>query len=648
MKTKLGIFIFFVIVASLFQLLSQPASAAPLCAYDQPDKPYTIVDYRCNPDVYAPQNCVRSTRPGYGNCDQFNASGQCGFCGVPNETCSAVYVNQEGGYYRCTITKQYEPRGSYCTSSRWIGCGPTTQEPVCKTIDCTNKCGLVSRECNNKFTDCGKCGSGYTCNSSNRCVQTNTCDPYPGSQSECGNNYMCGQQNNGCDGTFNCGNTCSNGYSCQGQNANGLNGTCKKNPTPTPSQCDPDPGNITECGINDKCDTWNNGCGGTFNCGGCKSGYSCKGKNENDRNGTCTKNPTPTPPPPGPTCIPNPAKIEDCGINDKCEIWNDGCSGIFDCRGCSSGYTCKGKNANGRNGTCQKNPTPTPGTATPIPTSSNRITGMVFYDKITSTNRRGTEPGYGVCFPAGDAQGTSGARSGNVSLTVENANGNKIENYTATSYKNCTRNGNTGSGKGFILNSNINCKSVKYDVPTGYEATGYNYQVGSGGTTVVTTGQLDRTPVLCGNITVRFGYQKVTTTTSAKVGGIVFIDNNGNNQYDPGEESDSNPEGNNEVCYNGNTTINVGTSAKTFTSTTNCNSFSFNKGNGTENVSLGNINKYYIKGLSYKDATHPNWTFVEDVSSIPINGSGEVRFAVRPAPSTFSILTPPLVKVLKR
>lgn len=457
---------FFKNFALLFSLLifylfltADTSFAKPLCADYGYTEPKTRIEATCN---YERETCTTSSYTFSGYCDSKVKTGEgwyyCGFCAKPSERCNTSRINNPEGpgtIWICNTPFTNKEASGVCAGSHFYTCEAFQQPPTCSNPNpsCTNRCGQISKgaqpQCG--YKDCGRCANGYRCNSNNRCEQINTCDPFPSNQSQCGNNYLCGVQNNGCGGTFNCGNNCNNGYSCKGQNSQGRNGTCRKDPTPTPPR------------------------------------------------------PTNEPPPPPP---------------------------------------------------------------------NNNVIGMVFYDRYgVSGNPKGSEPTYNNCYPATNTSG-SGANRAQATLTIENSTGSSSNTYTPWSYKNCTRNGSSGSGKGFVLSSNLRCKSVRLNVPSGYRSTGYNYSIGSGGTTVVTNGQLNRTPVLCGNATVRFGLERVTPPSNT-VGGMVYIDDNGNNLYEPGEEAD---DGNNEICYNGNVNINIGGTNHTFASKTSCNTtFNLNK-----------------------------------------------------------------------
>jgi hypothetical protein len=143
------------------------------------------------------------------------------------------------------ITSLYQEAGSTCT--------PLT----CQTGDCGSKpngCGGT--------LSCGSCQTGYTCNSSNRCVSS--CTPTTCQTGDCG------AKPNGCGGTLSCG-SCATGQSC--------NASYKCATTCTPTTC-PTGG----------CGSMSDGCSGTLNCGSCPTGYSCNTSNQcvTSTGGGCT------------------------------------------------------------------------------------------------------------------------------------------------------------------------------------------------------------------------------------------------------------------------------------------------------------------------------------------------------------------------
>ncbi len=184
-----------------------------------------------------------------GTCLTNNRSRSCKYgerCGVIVGNKISKMKSDCSGYYY--ISGMAEDSNCRCNAPK--PCTP-------KTITCGggragDKCGSGwDRGCN-KTASCDGCDSGFTCRESNgtpttrtgHCVKNppscnpNSCSdigaPANGTKNG-GAGDPCQKQYNGCNGTITCGG-CQTGYSCKGANGKGIGGNCKKDPVPT----DPD------------------------------------------------------------------------------------------------------------------------------------------------------------------------------------------------------------------------------------------------------------------------------------------------------------------------------------------------------------------------------------------------------------------------
>lgn len=107
--------------------------------------------------------------------------------------------------------------------------------------------------------------------------------------------HACGSFDDGCGGTLDCG-TCGAGEMCD-------QGQC----VCAPADC---------ASLGHECGSFDDGCGGTLDCGGCPAGHACD-------QGQCV-------------CVP-----ADCAsLGHECGNWDDGCGGALDCGTCPAGEVC--------------------------------------------------------------------------------------------------------------------------------------------------------------------------------------------------------------------------------------------------------------------------------------------------------------------
>ncbi|HEX2731514.1 MAG TPA: hypothetical protein VHM70_07920 [Polyangiaceae bacterium] len=110
-------------------------------------------------------------------------------------------------------------------------------EPACVPKTCEElgaECGPINTNCRDFVRDCGKCEDGAECGivERNKCTKpTDLCVPL--SKEKACKDKECGQEGDGCDGSYDCG-SCPDGEVC---------GIVKA------SQCDPAPGQVDDAGI---------------------------------------------------------------------------------------------------------------------------------------------------------------------------------------------------------------------------------------------------------------------------------------------------------------------------------------------------------------------------------------------------------------
>ncbi len=266
------------------------ASDDPAC----PDPAQQCVDGLCS-DVTdcTPLTCADYTEPD--------------LCGPVSDGC--------GGTLTCDFS---------CASDQ--ACG-VSEPGKCGTVGCTPRtcddvrgelpegfCGFVSDGCGGEVKGCAKSCSGEdTCGGGGLpdvCGHGGACQPKTPDQ--CGD-VKCGPISDGCGGTISCG-TCPSGQTCGGS---GINGVCGAPPECQARTC-------ADYGFD--CGQFPDGCGGTLTCGsnkgGCPSGKVC---NANKCQAV--------------VCQPK-SKTEACA--NLCGVQSDGCSGSYDCGGCTAPNTCGG------------------------------------------------------------------------------------------------------------------------------------------------------------------------------------------------------------------------------------------------------------------------------------------------------------------
>ena len=210
-------------------------------------------------------------------------------------------------------------------------------EEECVPWDCIYlffDCGIHADGCGGTI-DCGGCGSGYTCVQGICLPETTdgdvefeleveeeecTPDTCLTAGIECGSDW-----DDGCGGSLDCG-SCDQGYFCDDF------GIC------TPEPVDGDFESEAECvpytcltaGI--ECDSdWDDGCGGTLDCGDCDAGYYC------DFDGFCQPEALDGDFEEEGECMPD--TCLSAGI--ECDYgWDDGCGGELNCGTCITGFYC--------------------------------------------------------------------------------------------------------------------------------------------------------------------------------------------------------------------------------------------------------------------------------------------------------------------
>jgi hypothetical protein len=205
-----------------------------------------------------------------------------------------------------------------------VSTGDPPQPPECeeKTVGdlCPNPndaCGFIADGCGG-VVDCAGCAAGFYCDG-------NLCRPQQCTPASCASlGYTCGSWPDGCGGIAlnsqaqaGCG-ECTGGQVC-GLNSPGICGGCVRIPE------------ATQCPAN-SCGVVSDGCGGTYNCGLCPSGF-CGGSGPN----RCGENMC--------TAL---TQSQACAMAmppKNCGLVADGCGGTVNCGTCTQPDTCGGGGA---------------------------------------------------------------------------------------------------------------------------------------------------------------------------------------------------------------------------------------------------------------------------------------------------------------
>ena len=195
------------------------------------------------------------------------------------------------------------------------GCDPLTCESLNK------ECGTFDNGCGGTL-NCGGCGAHQTCESG-KCVD----HPY------CGNGKCDSGDGENCS-------TCALDCGC------GTGQTCVDEACCTLKTCE---------SLNKECGVFDNGCGGTVNCGGCAFHQACEsgkcvdqpycgnGKCEPGHGENCASCSKDCGCGTGQTCVDDACcTLKTCaGIDKECGVFDNGCNGTLDCGGCGSHQTCE-------------------------------------------------------------------------------------------------------------------------------------------------------------------------------------------------------------------------------------------------------------------------------------------------------------------
>ena len=218
--------------------------------------------------------CVSTTDPAYG----------CGASTCDSSTCPSTGAGgtvscQGGNCVIATCPTNFKKCGNKCVavSDPAYGCGATT----CDGSTCP-AAGSGTLVCQGGSCVIGTCGAGTK---------------------KCGDKCVTTDANNGCSDPSRC-TPCANNETCAG--------------TPSTCQCVPTP-MATAC--SGKCNSVSNGCGGTYNCGGCVSPQTC---------GAVTAN----------VCGCKPTSMATACSGKTCGTAPDGCGGNYTCGSCALPKMC--------------------------------------------------------------------------------------------------------------------------------------------------------------------------------------------------------------------------------------------------------------------------------------------------------------------
>jgi hypothetical protein len=186
-----------------------------------------------------------------------------------------------------------------------------------------HECGVVADGCGEVIT-CGGCGSEALCG----IVERNACTPLeslcdPLAKSVACEDKDCGLSGDGCGGTYDCGG-CDDGETC---------GLYESFICGAPFGDDDCPARIQSCEDAEiECGYASNGCGGVLDCeedlGGCEDGQVCGFAGP----GQC-----------GDVASCEPRSMAAACEGKECGLVGDGCIGSFDCGECSGGEVCGAK-----------------------------------------------------------------------------------------------------------------------------------------------------------------------------------------------------------------------------------------------------------------------------------------------------------------
>ncbi len=233
------------------------------------------------------------------------------------------------------------------------GSGGTGASRDCRATTCEEMgkdCGVIADGCG-ELLECGQCGKGELCGivTANVCTNPSAlCRPLTRAEACAGKG--CGVEGDGCGGTYDCG-TCKSGEAC------GVEAPfqCSRALTGDPQSC---PGKIESCAsVGADCGIIGNGCGGTLDCtqetGGCASGTYC-GLGGPQKCGADL-----------PSCTPASPDVACAG---KCGIVSNGCGaevdgGVIDCSlvfPCPGGQACGGSGVSNQCGSAAATCAPLP------------------------------------------------------------------------------------------------------------------------------------------------------------------------------------------------------------------------------------------------------------------------------------------------
>ncbi|MCK5803167.1 MAG: hypothetical protein KAI66_10060 [Lentisphaeria bacterium] len=308
----------------------------------------------CHNNACCTPNCAGK------ECGSDGCGGSCGTCTLTGETCNS------SGLCVCDFNHEdcdgVSANGCECDVSGTnicynnACCTPNCSGRECGTDGCGGSCGSCGAneectagtcECEASHADCDNNGSCECDVSGPNICHNNTCCTPNCSGRECGTD--------GCGGS--CGN-CESGETCNGSGICVCDATHADCDSDGSCECDTSGTNVCHnnacctpatCGANN-CNTINDGCGGTMECGGCDAGETCNAGTcecdanhaDCDSNGSCECDTSGTNVCHDSACC---TPVDPCGAG-ICEWASDGCGNLVDCGGCGAGETCNA-------GTCE-------------------------------------------------------------------------------------------------------------------------------------------------------------------------------------------------------------------------------------------------------------------------------------------------------